>query len=64
MDASVNMKMSPDEHRTIVSALQDAKERAIEINNMPLQERKGVGAEVFRAARERVLKIDDLLKKL
>lgn len=64
MDASVNMKMSPAEHRLIRSAVEEAMGNAIEAGSVPLSDRKGMDPQIFRDARERATQLSDLLTKL
>lgn len=68
MDTSVNMKMTPEEHRLIRDCVMESKAEADRIVNertVPLGDatRAASTAEI-RVARERSLRTNDLLEKL
>lgn len=62
MDTSVNMKMSPDEHRLIVSAVEEAAESARAVVND--REIRKTNPKAVQDARERDARLRDLRTKL
>lgn len=66
MDASVNMKMSPDEHRLIRSAVEEAKDNALLITKLShsTRQERGIQPGDVRDATQRAAKLTDLLGKL
>lgn len=63
MDASVNMKMSPAEYRLLRDVVVEAKEKADETASMKVTDEEFNSAR-SREARERSLRLNDLLGKL
>lgn len=63
MDASVNMKMTPNEHRTLVSAVEESLEIAQVMAQMKVTD-PGFDSHVVREARERATKLNDLRQRL
>jgi N-methylhydantoinase B/oxoprolinase/acetone carboxylase alpha subunit len=64
MDASVNMKMTPQEHRDIRAAVSATQEEAERVGKMVPGRDEGVTAAEVREARERAVRLSDILKKL
>jgi tagatose-1,6-bisphosphate aldolase non-catalytic subunit AgaZ/GatZ len=68
MDTSVNMKMTPAEHRLLVSAVEEAKDNATDTCHFggphlnPAYE--PAGAREKSQARERAAQLTDLLRRL
>lgn len=64
MDASVNMKMTPEEHRLIRDALLEARELDLSVASRRPSENGTPSAPVRAAARERAVRLSALLEKL